>query len=149
MPSLRKAQLATYGTGVIQPLFANWFKQPDEDLRRYSIQGKRASSNEYWVGLALDELVLGYIFQLSIMGGRSVAFGMVLDFMVETVPIPTPLWVQGDYWHQGAQRQTDLRQQAVVEAYGAGQINQPVEIWGNESDTYEKALRAVRKYFRT
>jgi hypothetical protein len=45
----------------------------------------------------------------------------------------------------GAQRQVDLFQQATVEAFMEGDINPPLEIWGEDSDTYEEALSWLRR----
>ena len=105
----------------------------------------KASTNEYNVALALQTLKLSFRFQVSIAGGRGRAFGLVLDFMVDTVPRPTPLWVHGDYWHTGDKRQKDLRQQQTVKDYMKGEVNLPVEIWGNQSKTGESALLYTRQ----
>lgn len=123
--------------------------QADDTKRTYyvtDVEGntKKATSNEYFVSKAFDENDLDYIFQMSIAGGRGMAFGMVLDFLVYTTPLPTPVWVHGAYWHGGAQREKDIRSMEVVQSYGQGAYAQGVEIWGDESDTLEKARLAVR-----
>ncbi len=105
----------------------------------------KASTNEYNVALALETLKLTFKFQVSIAGGKGRAFGLVLDFLVDTVPRATPLWVHGEFWHTGDKRQKDLAQQATVEEYMQGQVNLPVEIWGNQSKTRETALLYVRQ----
>jgi hypothetical protein len=105
----------------------------------------KASNNEYYVAKALDELGYAYSFQVSIAGGRTLAFGIVLDFLVETVPEYTPLYVHGEYWHSGEKRAKDLRDQETVNEYMGGEIMEPVEIWGDESDTESRALSAVRR----
>ena len=132
-------------------LISGYLKPPqdDDDLRVYMVTDKRgrttkASKNEYFVALALETIGLEFQFQLSVAGGRQLAFGIVLDFLVDTAPLPTPLWVHGEYWHMGAKRKKDLRQQDIVKEYMAGGILEPVEIWGLESDTASRALSAVR-----
>ena len=105
----------------------------------------KASSNEYFVAKALETLGFEFAFQLSVAGGRSLSFGIVLDFLVETVPLPTPLWVHGDYWHTGERRQKDLRQQDIVKQFLMDSILEPIEIWGHESNTPEMAQAAVRR----
>ena len=124
--------------------------QDDDDLRTVTVTdtyGKtsKASKNELYVSQALETLDLEYQFQVSIAGGRAMSFGIVLDFMVFTVPMPTPLWVHGEYFHMGARRQKDLRQQATVLEYHDGNLNEAVEIWGDQSDNKERALASVRR----
>lgn len=124
--------------------------QEDDDQRVYVVTDMRgrtskASSNEYNVAQALENLNLEFKFQLSVAGGRSLAFGIVLDFLVETAPLPTPVWVHGEYWHQGNKRAKDLRQQDIVREYMQGGILEPVEIWGEESDSVARAEAALRE----
>jgi hypothetical protein len=133
------------GYGRLVSVYTNWISQPDDLQRVYVVQGKKASLNEYNVALGLDTLAYEYVFQLAIMGGRQQLGGVLLDFLVLTLPYPTPLWVHGEYWHSGAQRQTDLFQQALVEAEMGGQIAPALEIWGDQSETPELALAWLRR----
>lgn len=133
-------------------LISGYLRKPDEeDAQRVfyvtDMRGRvaKATSNEYYVALALEKLGLEFKFQLSVAGGKSLAFGIVLDFLVMTVPLPTPVWVHGDYWHTGTRRQKDLRQQDIVKQYMAGSILEPVEIWGHESESEAMALASVRR----
>ena len=127
--------------------------QEDDSDRTFYVtdsSGKtsKASSNEYYVAEALKTIGFEFQFQVSLAGGRSLAFGIVLDFLVKTAPLPTPLWVHGEHWHMGERRAKDLRQQDIVREYMQGSILEPVEIWGSESDTLERALSSVRKNLR-
>lgn len=137
---------------VYQKLRTLYFFEPQEDdnQRVYYVRDKRnrvfkASLNEYNVALALEELGFTFTFQLSVAGGRSLSFGIVLDFLVDTAPLPTPLWVHGEYWHRGAQRKKDLRAQEIVNQYMAGSVLEPVEIWGDESESKSQAVQALRR----
>lgn len=128
-----------------------WHQPPraDDAARRYYVTDKRgvtqkATFNEYNVGLALDEFNITYVFQMSIDGGRQQAFGIVLDFLLDTVPFPTPLWVHGEHWHIGARRQKDIYQQNLVNDYMRGAVGAPIEIWGGESGSLEMAKIAIR-----
>ena len=150
MAKLRKATIQDHFQ--YRKLYSGYLAKPDEDRAglKYYVTDRRgrtskASSNEYYVSLALDTLGFEYAFQLSVAGGKTLAFGIVVDFLVETVPLPTPVWVHGEYWHTGAEREKDLRQQDIVREYMQGSILEPVEIWGHESETQEMALSSVRR----
>jgi hypothetical protein len=137
---------------VYGKLRSAYFLQPqeDDDQRVLYVEDSRgrisrATKNEYNVAQALEELGFEFQFQLSIAGGRSLAFGIVLDFLVETAPLPTPVWVHGEYWHKGDRRKRDLEQQEVVKQYMMGSILDPVEIWGMESETVNQAIKACRE----
>src|SRR5512145_3073504 len=82
---------------------------------RYSVRGKRATSYEANVAAALDKFGISYLFQVDYWGGRTLAGGMVLDFLAFTVPLPTPIFVNGDYFHQGQRKAVDLFQAAQLD----------------------------------
>lgn len=135
----------------MKKLASTWHQpvQNDDLERRYYVtdsRGKqaRATSNEYFVSQALDEIGLEYAFQLSIDGGKQRKFGIVLDFLVDTKPLPTPVWVHGEHWHTGSQRQEDLRAQQTVDDAMRGEVARPLEIWGNQSNSKEMALQALK-----
>lgn len=132
-----------YFAGLTNDYLVPW--QEDDGDRVFVVQDKKATSNEYYVAKALDRAGFEYDFQLALAGGK-VAFGMVLDFLVHTVPLPTPIWVHGEHWHMGDRRAKDLRQMALVAEMMGTQVNTPVEIWGTESNTEEQAYQAVRRY---
>jgi len=72
------------------------------------IQGKSPDSwNEYYVALALEKLELPYIYQFEIFGGH-LRGGVILDFLVLTHPLSTPIFVNGLYWHKGKRAAVDL-----------------------------------------
>lgn len=111
--------------------------------QRYQVRGKRASSYEYNVSLALDYYGLDYLFQVSYWGGRALSGGIVLDFLVFTSPLQTPIWVNGDYWHQADNAQLELYQQALLSSFG--NTAQPVILWGQDCDTEEAAKNSIKK----
>jgi hypothetical protein len=132
-----------YIAGLTQDYFQP--EQEDDAGRVFRVQDKKASSNEYYVAKALERVGLDFQFQLSIAGGK-VAFGMVLDFLVYTVPLPTPVWVHGEHWHMGDRRAKDLRQMAMLSELMGTQVATPIEIWGTESNTENDAYLTVRRY---
>lgn len=106
---------------------------------------KKATSNEKYVADALDKFGFEYTFQMGVGGGKAVSGGIVLDFLVETVPQPTPIWVHGEYWHTGPKKAADVRAMQMVEDFGKGAYRLGVEIWGHESNSPEAAEIAVRR----
>src|SRR3990172_6333254 len=65
-----------------------------------TVQNQDASSYELRVARALDKLGLRYIFQYRLFPElRGIGYS-ILDFLVSTVPLSTPLEANGDYWHQ-------------------------------------------------
>lgn len=88
-----------------------------------AIQGMAPGSVQEWrVALALDRLQLGYEYQKSIGGGRRVRGGQVIDFWVYTAPYPTPIFVQGEYWHNRKTEAEDTLKQERVQRTYKGQV---------------------------
>lgn len=150
MPKLRKSRIQSHfqfkGLRSVyhQPV------RKDDVSRIYKVTDslgvtKKASSNEFWVATALQNFKMEFEFQVSINQGKMMAFGIVLDFLVETTPLPTPMWVHGEFWHSGKQRQEDIDQMQQVQDAMKGQSNPGVEIWGAESSNLELATLAVRR----
>ena len=107
----------------------------------YYVMGKKATKNEANVAMALEHEGLDFLFQYYYRGGRDILGGYVLDFLV-FAPMSIPLEVFGEYWHSGQMESGDrLKIAILMQEFG----REPVIIWGNESDTYELALAAVRK----
>lgn len=98
------------------------------------------SINEWYVALAMDRLELQYSFHYPI-GVPGTRGSQIIDFVVWTGRGGIPVFVQGVYWH-------DIRHdpEATLKEAEAQRIfsNLPVLIWDYESDTKEKALRAVK-----
>ena len=121
------------GLGVIPPETAG---------RTLTVRGSHASLNEYNVAVALERLGLDFIFQYDILGGRRLRGGAVIDFLVLTIPLPTPVFVNGDYWHRDATQ--EFYQRALVDQALRGQARPVIVLWGYESDTIEAATSAIR-----
>jgi hypothetical protein len=110
------------------------------------IQGQSAGSLPEWrASLALDRLGIKYLYQYDILGGRSTRGGQVIDFFLFTSPKPTPLQIQGDYWHGGSRDyQTRLNIERIKRAM-ANQINEVVEVWEHELNTLEAAYNILKE----
>lgn len=121
-------------------------KEP-KDTGVYTVRGKSATSYEYNFALALEKFKLEYLFQVSYWGGRTMRGGMVLDFLVFTDPLRTPVWINGDYWHSGEQKQLDFLQMALLDAFSQGTLAPGMMFWGKDVATEEDAVATVRKNF--
>ena len=106
---------------------------------------RRASEYEYYVALALNKLRIEFRFQVKFQGGRGIRGGFILDFLVFTVPLATPLWVMGEYWHRGKQRTIDLYQQIKLDSLFRGRLNPAVILFGEDLQTEEQAYRKVKR----
>ena len=113
----------------------------------FTVQGKTATSYEWNFGWAFDKLKLLYIFQFVFFGGRSVRGGIVLDYLVLTNPLSTPVWLNGGIWHQGKRAAEDSYQQALLYFVARGELNRPITLWDPDLITKEAALSAARREF--
>ena len=105
------------------------------------------SKEEYWVALALYKLKIDFIFQYQLFGGRKYKGGQVVDFWVLTQPLPTPIFVQGWYFHyataeKAAQSKLNLM---YLEARLNGKAMKPVEILDIEIPTPDDAYMVVKR----
>jgi hypothetical protein len=112
----------------------------------YTIAGSKASDIEWRVAVALEKLGLHFIYQYELMGGRTKRGGIVLDFLVLTSPLSTPLDIRGEYWHQPKQRIEDDLGLAI--AMSRGRFAQPVIIYGGELQSVEQAYATVKRELR-
>jgi hypothetical protein len=109
------------------------------------IQGHIPDSiNEVNVAIALDELDYEYEFQYQ-LGLYGTSGSQVIDFLVYTMPIPTPLFVHGRYWHGTKQQAEDQLKFAEIISQTHGKWFDPVIIWDDESETVEDAKSVLRK----
>lgn len=115
--------------------------------RTQVVQGKAASDIEYRVSVSLTKYNWDFEFQVQVMGGRRRRGGQVIDFMVQTLPNPTPLYVQGDYYHGSRQADRDKLAQRMLTSIMDGSINQPIIVYGNELETQEESDDTILKLF--
>lgn len=109
------------------------------------IQGEPVDSiNEWNVALALDKLNLEYDFQYY-WGGTGVRGSQIIDFLVYTIPRPTPVFVHGEHWHTGLRGKQEDFKMADINSKMRGVWMEAVVIWGEESETEERALEVVRE----
>ena len=107
----------------------------------YTVREKRATSNEYFTAQALEHLNLPFLFQVYFWGGQSLRGGQVLDFLVYA-PLPTPVQVFGDYWHEGQLASQDRKKIADLEHFLGRQL---IILFDKETESFDAALEAVRR----
>jgi hypothetical protein len=71
----------------------------------------------------------------------------VIDFLVETVPLPTPLYVMGEYWHGNAQAEKDKFMIALMSSAFHGSMNPPEILMGDDLQTQDESDKAVLELF--
>ena len=124
----------------------NYFKMPEPEIQR--VQGIMPDSKEeFWVALALYKLKIDFVFQYQLFGGRKYKGGQVIDFWVYTMPLPTPIFVQGWYFHYSTAEKTAQTKLNLMylESRLAGKANKPVEILDTEIPTVDDAYMVVKR----
>lgn len=122
------------------------YDKKEENLPK-TVQGKTVGSKpEARVAVALGILKIPFDYQYSISGGwQSLPGSQRIDFLLQTIPNPTPLWVQGDYWHSSAYVRNDkdrLNQAKVTHDHPSWAL--PIEIWGHEVPDVQSAVAVLR-----
>lgn len=108
------------------------------------IHGQKAGSKpEWYVAIALTRLGWSFDYQLSFFGGRAIGGGFVLDFLVRTLPNPTPIFVQGEYWHSGARQEVDALQVANLRRRFSGSIRNPLLLQEGDVSSAEEAYSTL------
>ena len=73
-------------------------------------------------------------------GGRNFKGGFVIDFVINTAPQPTPVWVHGDYWHDGEQATKDWYDQQRLNKLYPGVFAKALVFWGGDVRNEETAF---------
>lgn len=111
------------------------------------IQGIQPDSVEEWrTAVALYTYKWDFQFQVPVGGGHRRKGGTVIDFLVETLPAPTALFVDGAYWHSGEQKSRDvLARINLKKIFGAerGLEPQVVELYASDLYDQEAANSAI------
>ena len=102
------------------------------------------SREEYNVAKALDEMGLEYAYQKYL--GASEEWGtFIIDFLVYTLPKPTPLFVHGEYWHSGKFAADEALKLADIDMRMRGTWAQSVVIWEHECEDEDQAFNSLRE----
>jgi hypothetical protein len=143
--SVRKAGRRTLTTPVTRPRSAaDLFPVAVEEVG--PIQGQKPGSIYEWrLAQALLKAGFAFDYQVAIYGGRQMRGGQVVDFLVHTVPLPTPVFADGEHWHEGSYTSEDRYKRAYLNASMGTAWNPWVSFFGPELHSVEAAYRAVRR----
>lgn len=125
------------------------FPQAEEEDLPTTIQGKRVGSkNEARVCLALDFFKIPYIYQYTFNGGSRVRGGQVIDILAKTVPLWTPIYIMGAYWHGETKKYEDTIKIREFTKATRGYFRDPVIFEEAETMTIDQAKGTVRSKLR-
>lgn len=142
--SVRKAGRRTLSTPIMQSSPGRAAEEPVEEMG--TILGQKPGSSYEWrLAQALTANGLTFQYQVSAFGGRSFRGGQVIDFLVDTKPLPTPVFADGEHWHEGQIARDDSYKRAFLNAEMAGAWNPWVSFFGPELHSVEAATRSVRE----
>jgi hypothetical protein len=96
---------------------------------------------------SLEKYEWQYDYQIPLFGGRNVVGGTVLDFLVYTVPLPTPVYIDAEYWHSGTRSEKDKVLEAMIAARLRKYYQMPRRFGDAEVGTPEAADRTVLREF--
>ena len=113
---------------------------------QYVIRGLSARKPEFFAWRALtqlgwDERELRY--QTGFNGGRNFKGGFVIDIIVPTRPLPTPVFVNGEYWHDPTTAANQFAQEQKLRELFPGQFAEAVTIWAGQVDNEQLARMTV------
>ena len=104
-----------------------------------------ASQDELRTAIGLDRLRHTYVYQYQVYDIRGARGTFFVDFFVtSTPPLPTPLEVNGEFWHQGEMSDEELFRIAQIEDYFRGRANPLKILWGSETLTQDSTDAALR-----
>lgn len=108
--------------------------------------GKTIGSVQEWRWiLASLYYKVEFIYQMDIKGGRSIAGGQVLDFMMITKPLMTPVSIKGKYWHSGKVEVEDIIREATIAELYKGQAFPVVTVYDYELPDLDTAKEVFRR----
>ena len=108
----------------------------------YGVPAK--NEQEFFVARALWKLGHSFRYQVPMLQMPGVRGGQVIDFVVDTPPLPTPILYHGDFWHYGTMAAEDYYNLVTLTHALRGFMTTPVVIWGKDVSTYD----AIYAYLR-
>lgn len=91
-----------------------------------------------------DRKGIRYIFQQTLLGGRKVRYGQVVDFLIDKGAYVLVIEAQGNYWHtRRGKPQVDAAQRLALlgTTYRGKPIQQVVEVWESRIMQPKRSMR--------
>lgn len=123
-----------------------YYDHPDKEVMTL-VQGKMPGSIEEWrFAMGLQIVGMKFYFQYSVGGGGyGLAGGQILDFLLKTAPLRTPVYIQGAYWHyQGDRAYTSQYKIAQLMHDYRGQYAKPIEVDTRKLTSVPAAVEVIR-----
>lgn len=118
-------------------------KIPNFSVQGLYLQGVAVDSKLEWhIAMALEDLEIGYKYQVPVFGGRTVG-GAMIDFEAFTVPINTFIWGQGGYWHTVGNKEDEDRM--MMERVKSATGKQSIEVWEREALTIPMTIKTLKE----
>jgi len=119
---------------------------PVAETEMQEVQGIMPDSKEEWRSImALDYLKVGYQFHYTMFGGRSRLGGAEIDILAETVPMKTPIFINGAYWH----KKDDFKQNLQISRINKlGYFKRAIIVWDYEIPTLTQAIQVYKERLR-
>jgi hypothetical protein len=124
---------------------AGFFDEKDEENLPMIIKGQPADSKEEArAALALEYWGIDFIFHYQFNGGTQVRGGQVIDLIAKTVPLWTPIYINGEYWHGSTKKYEDTIKQREFTRATRGSFLPPKIIWDYELTSIEHARATIK-----
>lgn len=108
--------------------------------------GKVIGSVEEWRWiLASLYFNVEFGYQVEIAGGNDIAGGLVLDFMMYTKPLWTPVSIKGRYWHSGRTEVQDMIRESRLAQLYKGRILPLISIYSDELPDLDTTKEVFRR----
>jgi hypothetical protein len=78
--------------------------------------------------MAANFYKIEFDYQVDVAGGKSVSGGSVLDFLMYTDPLWTPVNIKGVYWHSGYNALDDEFRGYKLRQYYSGMIADAIDV---------------------
>lgn len=111
------------------------------------IDGRNPGSKyEWYTALALWGADIGFQYQVPVFGGK-VSGGQVVDFLIATLPLPTPLFVDGQHWHEGQLAKEDVFKRDYLDHFYTGKWMPHQTLFGPQVSSKDAAAASIKWMF--
>lgn len=103
------------------------------------------SKEEARACFALEYWNTEFYVQYEFNGGRNVRGGQLIDIMAKTIPLWTPIYIHGSYWHGPTKKYEDTIKMREFQKATRGYFKDPVVLWDYELTSKEQAINTIKE----